>query len=55
MKQVLVAVLVALAFLQPVRAHAEAQETEENHSTNSELGLEYSTCRTELTFVTLYG
>ena len=35
MQQVLVAVLVALALLQPVRPQVGAQETEDNHSTNS--------------------
>ena len=37
MQQVLVAVLVALTLLQPVRPQEGAQETEDNHSTNSEL------------------
>ena len=37
MQRVLVAVLVALALLQPVRPQVGAQETEDNHSTSSEL------------------
>ena len=42
MQQVLVAVLVVLTLLQPVRPQEGAQETEDNHSTNSELRVLYA-------------
>ena len=42
MQQVLVAVLVALTLLQPVRPQEGAQETEDNRSTNSELRVLYA-------------
>jgi len=48
MQQVLVAVLVALALLQPVRSQVGAQETEDNHSINSELRVLHMYCNTSI-------
>ena len=54
MQQVLVAVLVALALLQLVRPQVGAQETEDNHSTNSECGVSYMYCSTLLSICNMH-